>query len=588
MKRLRPILRAAAAVAVMTIAMCSQAFAARIAFSDPSAEAGGEVTVTMKITATGDENINSSNVMLSYDPQALQFLEGTGASGDAGSIRVVGTAEAAGSTQLTFSLKFKALKAGSSSITISTQEVYNGDGQLVTVEQEGSSTVTVSAREGASADAALADLQISPGTLSPSFSPDTDSYTAVVGQEVESIAVSAPASDSGASVSVTGNEGLQMGDNEVICTVTASDGQTTRTYRIVVTRTEGETSGEAQVMSQVVLKTPERSITVLSSDEDITVPEGFVRCTVTIDERPVYGWVWDDEANPGAKAEYCIFYAVNESGDTGFYRYDLTEKTLQRYFRDPTGGVDSQPGSVGSEEYETLLHDYEIRFWIIIGLIALAVILLIAIIILGINRRQKDDFIERSDDDDGWETERKSRNSKLSREEQYLRDLEEEEEEAEHQDDLAFIRRVQSERENGGRSQTPAAGMRGTGPIPGGRKIGGPVPARGTGPVSGVRGTGPVSGTQVTGPVSGVKAAGPVSGGRGPAPVNQGPRGNGQRTPERANPEPSGNRAPGRGGQADYGAGPGAARGTRPAGGNSRQNQADGGGDDDFEVIDLK
>lgn len=587
MKRLKPILRAAAAVAVMTIAMCSQAFAARIAFSDPSAEAGGEVTVTMKITATGSENINSSNVMLSYDPQALQFLEGTGASGDAGSLRVVGTAEAAGSTQLSFSLKFKALKAGSTSITISTQEVYNGDGQLVTVEQEGSSTVTVSAREGASGDAALADLQISPGTLSPSFSPDTDSYTAVVGQDVESITVSAPAADSGASVSVSGNEGLQMGDNEVICTVVAADGQTTRTYRIVVTRAEGETSGETAVASQVVLKTPERTITVLSTEEGVEIPEGFVRCSVTINGQAVYGWIWNNEENPGADAEYCIFYASNENGETGFYRYDLTEKTLQRYFRDPTGGADSQPGSVGSEEYEALLHDYEIRFWIIVGLIALAVILLITIIILGVNRGQKDDFMERSDEDDGWEMERKSRNQKMSKEEQYLRDMEEEEEAAERQEDLAFIRRVQSGREAGGRDQAPVSGTRGTGPVTGNRGTAGPA-VRGTGPVTGARGTGPVAGGRGTGPVTGVRGTGPVTGVRGVGPANQSLRGNGQRAVGGPGPEPPRGRGGAPGSQTRYKAGGGPAGGAGSAGGNDRTGAADGGGDDDFEVIDLE
>ena len=143
MNRLKTILKGVIGAFVMTLAICSQAFAARIAFSDPSAEAGGEVTVSMKITATGNETINSSNVMLTYDPQALQFLEGTGASGDAGSLRVVGTAEAANSTELSFSLKFKALKAGNTSISVSTQEVYNGDGQLVTVEQQGNSVVSV-------------------------------------------------------------------------------------------------------------------------------------------------------------------------------------------------------------------------------------------------------------------------------------------------------------------------------------------------------------------------------------------------------------------------------------------------------------
>lgn len=432
MNRLKTILKGVIGAFVMTLAICSQAFAARIAFSDPSAEAGGEVTVSMKITATGNETINSSNVMLTYDPQALQFLEGTGASGDAGSLRVVGTAEAANSTELSFSLKFKALKAGNTSISVSTQEVYNGDGQLVTVEQQGNSVVSVSGAAGASDNAALSDLQISPGTLTPAFSPDVDSYTAVVGQDVETVTVSALVADESATVSVSGNEGLQMGDNEIVCTVVAADGQTTRTYRVVVTRTEAEVDGEAPVVSQVELRTPERNITVLSADDGPEIPEGFVRCSVTINGQAVYGWIWNDEANPGADAEYCIFYAMNENGETGFYRYDLTEKTLQRYFRDPSGGADGQTGSVGSEEYESLLRDYEIRFWIIMGLIALAVILLIVIIVLVAGRGQRDDFIEkREDEDNGWDEER-PRGQRLTREEQYLRDLEEEEEAAEY------------------------------------------------------------------------------------------------------------------------------------------------------------
>ena len=93
MNRLKPILRGTALAVIMSMAMCFPAFAARISFSDPSAEAGSEVTVNMKITASDSETINSSNVMLSYDAQALQFLQGTGATGDAGSIRVVGEAQ---------------------------------------------------------------------------------------------------------------------------------------------------------------------------------------------------------------------------------------------------------------------------------------------------------------------------------------------------------------------------------------------------------------------------------------------------------------------------------------------------------------
>ena len=555
MNRLKTILKGVIAAFVMTLAICSQAFAARIAFSDPSAEAGGEVTVSMKITATGNETINSSNVMLTYDPQALQYLEGTGASGDAGSLRVVGTAEAANSTELSFSLKFKALKAGNTSISVSTQEVYNGDGQLVTVEQQGNSVVSVSGAAGASDNAALSDLQISPGTLTPAFSPDVDSYTAVVGQDVETVTVSALVADESATVSVSGNEGLQMGDNEIVCTVVAADGQTTRTYRVVVTRTEAEVDGEAPVVSQVELRTPERNITVLSADDGPEIPEGFVRCSVTINGQAVYGWIWNDEANPGADAEYCIFYAMNENGETGFYRYDLTEKTLQRYFRDPSGGADGQTGSVGSEEYESLLRDYEIRFWIIMGLIALAVILLIVIIVLVAGRGQRDDFIERREDEDnGWDEER-PRGQRLTREEQYLRDLEEEEEAAEREEDLAFVRRVQTgnARERAGRSGTPA-----------------PVRSGQTGPVPVTRGTGPVPGPRQPGSPAGISRPGGPNG-RPQAGGQPGMEGTRRLRPVNAPMGTGGGR-------------PGGAPGPMAA----PPHEPDRTNDDDFEIIDLE
>ena len=169
---------------MLTIAMTFQVFAARIAFSDPSGNVGEEITVTMKITSTGDETINSSDVMLSYNSSALEFISGTGASGGAGSIRVVGNADDQNSTQLAFTLKFKALKPGTSKITVSTQEVYDKDSRIVTIDREGNSTITIAGAATDSANAALSELQIAPGNLSPSFSADVTEYTASVSGDV--------------------------------------------------------------------------------------------------------------------------------------------------------------------------------------------------------------------------------------------------------------------------------------------------------------------------------------------------------------------------------------------------------------------
>ncbi len=558
MNNLKKILTGAAAAVILAAAMSFPAFAARIAFSDPSAEAGNEVTVNMKITAGENETINSSKVMLSYDPQSLQFISGTGATGDAGSIQVVGEGQS-NSKELVFTLTFRALKPGTATIAVSTQEVYNKDGQLVNIGQTGSSSVTITGEASVAANADLADLQISPGTLTPAFSPDVESYGAVVGGDVDMVTVSATAADGSANVAVSGNEGLQVGDNEITCVVTGADGQTIKTYRIMVTKVEGEAGDSVPMADQVALRTYDRTVTVLSAEEGMEVPEGFVQCSVNIDGQAVRGWIPKDEAEP----EYCIFYAVNEEGVKGFYRYDLTEKTIQRYFEDSAAGLEDQYNAT-ADEYNSLLHDYEIRFWIIMGLIALSVILLIVIIFLVAGRGQRDDFMERRESDDEWEAEKRSKRQKLSKEEQYLRDLEEEEEEAEREDDLAFIRRVQA------RGQVSSSGA---GPRPGTQtNIGGRGTFQGTMPKGAgpgnkaVRGgqTGTITGTrnvQGSGGRPGSRPAGQPAA-RGGAP-SENVTGNTRGVPVRNNRPPQ-------------------ARGNAEPAGKSAQ------ADDDFEVIDLE
>ena len=426
-----------ALTAAMTAALSFPAFAARIAFSDPSGNVGDEITVNMKITGSDGETINSSDVMLSYDSSSLEFVSGTGATGGAGSLRVVGNADTTSATELSFALKFKALKAGNSQITVSTQEVYDKDGQTVNIDREGSSAVTIAGAAGASSEAGLSDLQISPGSLSPSFSADVTEYTATVGSDTDKITVSAASADAQASVSVTGNENLQLGDNEVVCTVTAADGQTAKTYTIHVTKVEGAVSDDQTQTEGVQLKTPERLITVLPASEGLDIPEGFTSCEVSIDGHDVQGWIWGEDQNPS----YCVFYAMNENGEKDFYRYDLTEKTLQRYFRDPASGTSDGQGAT-ADEYNSLLKDYNMRFWIIIGLIALSVILLIVIIVLVATRGPKDDFYEHRDDGDDYphkaaKAKKEKASRRVSREEKYLSDLEDEEDEYQDEDDLA-------------------------------------------------------------------------------------------------------------------------------------------------------
>jgi hypothetical protein len=84
-------------------------------------------------------------------------------------------------------------------------------------------------------DATLKSLYLSSGTLSPSFSANTASYTATVPNSVKSVIVYATANSTDATVSGAGEKILDVGTNTYTVTVTAKDG-TVKYYSITITR----------------------------------------------------------------------------------------------------------------------------------------------------------------------------------------------------------------------------------------------------------------------------------------------------------------------------------------------------------------
>lgn len=393
---------AAALMAACLLAVCapvnmltSYAANARIAFSDPSATVGGQVSVNMKVTTAGGESLSSADIMLSYDANALEFVSGTDASGDSGAIRVHGDGGTPNTSSMTFVLKFNARAAGTTKIEITSQEIYDTSSKLVTVDKQGNSTVTVSALATASKDATLKSLQVSPGSLTPEFSPDVDTYAVTVGTDVNKIIVSAECTDDNATKIIKGNEDLQMGENRVTCRVTAQDGETAKEYVIVVTKAEGGasstegTGGNGGTATGVKLTAMNRSITILEPDPSVQLPSGFVESSIDIDGNKVKGWTWGVDNNP----QYCVVYGMNEAGEKNFYRYDMNinEHTIQRYFEDPATADISGKYDALVVEYNNLCKDYEMRLIVIIVLAVIAVILLILAIWQIVSRNKPSD-----------------------------------------------------------------------------------------------------------------------------------------------------------------------------------------------------
>lgn len=75
------------------------------------------------------------------------------------------------------------------------------------------------------------------GGHSLTFNPDVKLYTLAVGESVEDLNIDALAMDVNASVEITGGQGLDEGQNVILVTVTAEDGNTS-VYQLIVKRAE--------------------------------------------------------------------------------------------------------------------------------------------------------------------------------------------------------------------------------------------------------------------------------------------------------------------------------------------------------------
>lgn len=292
----------------MFFAFSSFAADGQLSFSDPSGNVGDSITLNLKVRS--DTALSRADISLRYDGNALQFVSGTNTDGGAGTLRVHGSGEQGENNTLAFTLQFKILSAGTSTVSVEKQEVYTEDESLLNLTHVGTATVTASAGESAS--------------------------------ETETETVS-----------------------------------------------ESETAEEKQetVNEGVKLSAKDKSITIMNPGSDVQIPEGFLESTIDIDGHQVKGWVWKAES----EHQYIIVYGMNDAGDLNFYRYDLKEKTIQRYFRDPLEEEQKKNAEMYPEllkKYDALVGKYNLQFILssVFGFISL--LLLVSTVFLWQSRNR--------------------------------------------------------------------------------------------------------------------------------------------------------------------------------------------------------
>lgn len=457
-----------------------------VTFSDPTVTVGNNVTISVRVSGS----VAAATIRLAYDQSYLQFVSGDLGYGSGGGGTVLLDKENTnGSGSLSFSMTFKALKTGKTSVNCLSSgyskeycDIVDGNGDLMSVNM-GNSVVTINAPYTASGNNNLSSLSISPGTLSPGFSAGTTSYSASVSNATTSVAVSATAADGKARVAVWGNTGLSVGNNTVTVQVTAENGSK-KTYTINVNRAAGSTGGNTggnapapdDTPSPSPTATPEPQVTVTLPDdtqlavskelpEGVTLPQGFETSQLEVDGQTlptavhkegglVAVYLAGDEGHPAGfyfynektrevqamtpvamstgkltlvdlpqelvvpqgytstlmelggqqhtllvpdgteEPNHYIVYAMDEEGKLGLYLYDVEQESFQRYQFTQLGDAPLVLAEVAeepqSEGFVFTLFGREIRTgwsnravsYLMVGLAALAVVLLVAVIVL--------------------------------------------------------------------------------------------------------------------------------------------------------------------------------------------------------------
>lgn len=435
---------------------------ANVSVSSVSGDVGDQITVNISVSGSGSE-IYMCDLYVTYDASVLQIVSGH-SGGGGGTVRVLST------DSTSFSLVFKALKPGTSSIKLASNSIVSSELEDKLTISGGNGSVTVNSSANLSSNNNLSSLKIAESALSPEFSSDVTSYTAAIGQDVSRLTVSAVPEDAAATVRVTGTT-MDPGRNTTTITVTAENGST-RSYIIYTTKesaADGETAGKEEADNESasqdiadievqqkaiatidgteyyiisdfdsnplpagyetevfeykgqkilagkgiytkltimylepvngsqdgafyvydtvndtfyrlnVVISPELRYTILPITDDMELPDGYAKATRVINDENA-----DVLVKLGAGSDYCLFYGMDDEGNTGWYRYDYTNGTVQKFTDLDEAGVDALGTTVMQEQDE-------VKMWrmMTVCIAAGALILLVMVIVLLIKDKKR-------------------------------------------------------------------------------------------------------------------------------------------------------------------------------------------------------
>lgn len=372
---------------VLSLCLCIPCFSlvahaadGKISFTDPETAVGEMVEVKCVLRSSGS-SMGDIELQLAFDSEYLSFQSGDGVEAADGSLTYKGDG---GSSEVSFTMTFQALKEGETKITVNSSSVASGNGGTLTLT-EGNSTIKIA--EGDPSKIVQTETT-STGAGDKEVEVNGEKYTLTDTFADADI----PAGYSKTTVSLDG-EDRQMVANESGAVTLGYLKDADGVGDFFLYNTENATFAPYEEVSI----SDTTSIIVLSDTSDVKLPKHYKEAKLTLNEKEFP--VWQDSS----KEDTYVIYAMNNNGETGYYQYDPNENTYQRVEINSTD-EDAAKKSTGILGKIQNFIEKHLALIVLVGGLG-AIIILVVLIVLGVKLHNRNAELDELYDEYGIDEE---------------------------------------------------------------------------------------------------------------------------------------------------------------------------------------
>ena len=294
--------------------------------------------ITLTVTLSSSTKIGSWQMNLNYDKNYLQL---TSTNSEAGGTMMANTT-ATGLTKKTYTFTFKALKTGSTKVSIDSYLVYAFDDLSQMSISTSSKTVKIMTQEELEAtyskDNDLKSLSVEGFELNEEFSKDLTAYTVTVPEDTKQITINAKENDSSASVTGTGTFDVTQGTNTFEIVVRAENGSE-KTYTLTV---------EVKDNNPINVSIDDKNYTIVKIKEYLPQVNAYQETTVKIND-------FDIPAYKSDLTKMTLVGLKDTEGNIALYIYDEKNNIYTKYNEIVGNNLVIYP-----KETDKVLKDYEL------------------------------------------------------------------------------------------------------------------------------------------------------------------------------------------------------------------------------------